>query len=62
MNQCVVCKKVTYNPSFCSAKCVDIYEGNAPRREAGFVFKNEGDEYEESDVDRFGSRGANYGT
>ncbi len=31
MRKCKVCGKPTVNPTWCSNKCVDIAEGNAPR-------------------------------
>ena len=38
MGKCIQCGKETDKPSWCSAECVDIYEGNAPRRSAHHVF------------------------
>ena len=32
LNKCIQCGKKTKNPSWCSSECVDIYEGEAPRR------------------------------
>jgi len=31
-NKCIQCGKRTNNSSFCSNECVDIYDGEAPRR------------------------------
>jgi len=38
MNKCIICGKRTNNPSFCSEECVDIYDGEAPRKPEGFEF------------------------
>ena len=39
MNICLQCGKKHFGTgSWCSDKCVDIYEGNAPRKPKGFIF------------------------
>ncbi len=36
MGKCIQCGKETKKPSWCSEECVDIYEGNSPRRSVDF--------------------------
>ena len=50
--KCLVCGKPTKGGSWCSGKCVDIYEGNSPRGGANVLYGGESPDTRKDITDR----------